>query len=582
MIAPMRKVLVAGRTLEKRDVLEAVRRAGVVHVEPVAPRELPALPAVREELALADRALSILETATLPPDRCAPEHTPPVLIERILAIAGSLEACRGSRQALLEERDRVAPWGRLGLEDLRALQAAGLHVELLASPVGPDPEVRAEARQLAGRGDGEQFWVVVSRRAIAVEAPARRVPLPARDVEAVDRALAALDKEEARLTGELASFASCRRDLAGYRLRLRDQARFLEVEAGLHDAGEVFVLRGWVPAQEAGSLSAALAGGKAPSALQITEPAEDDQPPTHFQNAAWCQPIETLYRLLGVFPGYREKDISSVFLPALTIFAGMLIAAAGYAICALLVIAAAYRPLVARGTPRAVLHLALILCGGVLAVGALTNTWFGESLIRLTPFEASAEQSQGLLQRLCFLLGAVHLSIARVLRVWGRPIRLSALAEAGWLLFIWAMLALVNTLVLGAPPPRWMVPVFQLSLGLVLAFTAPSRNPLTTVGRGLAAIALNAISFLSDIISYIRLWAVGLAGGILAASFNEIAGSLPLAAASLVLVPAHMLNLALGLVAVLAHGIRLNLLEFSNQVGMEWSGREYQPFHGQA
>jgi V/A-type H+-transporting ATPase subunit I len=149
-------------------------------------------------------------------------------------------------------------------------------------------------------------------------------------------------------------------------------------------------------------------------------------------------------------------------------------------------------------------------------------------------------------------------------------------------LFIWAMLALVNMLVLGSPPPPWMLPAFLVALGLVLVFTAPSRNLLACIGRGLGAIALNAVSFLSDIISYIRLWAVGLAGGILAASFNDIAGPLPVAAAVLVLVPAHALNLALGLVAVLAHGVRLNLLEFSNHLGMEWSGREYQPFRRQA
>lgn len=582
MIAPMKKVLVAGRTLERRTILEAVRKAGVVHAEPVELRQPLALPAAREELVLADRALEILEQVTLPADRCASERTPPVTIERVLAGAASLEACREGRQALLAERGQIAPWGRLGLDDLKALQRAGLHVGLFSCPAGAAPDVRADVAHPAGRANGEQLWVAVSRREIVAGSRVARVPLPARDVEAIDRALRALDDEETRLTGDLASFATCRQDLASYRLRLQDQVRFLEVEAGLHDGGEVFVLRGWVPSRDAGALAAALAGLEEPTALQITAPGADEQPPTHFENAAWCRPIESLYRLLGVIPGYREKDISFVFLPALTIFAGMLIADAGYAACALLVLGVAYRPLIARGAPKAVLDLALILSGGVLAVGSLTNTWFGESLIRLTPFDASNVRSQALLQRLCFLLGAVHLSIAHVLRVWGRPLRLTLLAEAGWLLFIWAMLALVNTLVLGSPAPRWMVPAFEVSLGLVLVFTEPSRNPLAVLGRGLGAIALNATSFLSDIISYVRLWAVGLAGGILAASFNELAGPLPVGAAVLVLVPAHALNLALGLVAVLAHGVRLNLLEFSNHLGMEWSGREYQPFRRQA
>jgi len=108
MIAPMEKVLVAGRTLEKRAILEAVRGAGVVHAEPVGPRELLALPAVREELVLADRALEILEGVTLPADRCPPEHTPPVVIERVLAAAASLEACRGGCRYRAELLGRAA------------------------------------------------------------------------------------------------------------------------------------------------------------------------------------------------------------------------------------------------------------------------------------------------------------------------------------------------------------------------------------------------------------------------------------------------------------------------------------------
>ena len=104
------------------------------------------------------------------------------------------------------------------------------------------------------------------------------------------------------------------------------------------------------------------------------------------------------------------------------------------------------------------------------------------------------------------------------------------------------------------------------------------RQSPSIVGGGLGAVALSAAAFLSDIISYIRLWAVGLAGGILAASFNELARPLPLLFAVIILVVAHFMNIALCLVAVFAHGVRLNLLEFSNHVGMEWSGREYEPF----
>lgn len=582
MIAAMAKVLVAGRALDRRGVLEAVRRAGVVHVEPVDRREMIALPAVKEEQAMAGRALDILDATAAAAVACPPEHTPPVAIARVLALSSALEATRVRRQDLLRERQQAAPWGRLWTADLQALLTAGLRVEFFTCPAGAAGLVQAEVRHLAGRVKDQEHRVGVSRGEIVITAPAVRVPIPDRDAAAIDAALEALDAEQGRLGSELAAMKPCGDDLRQYRVHLQDQQRLLEVESGLHDAGEIFVLKGWVPSRDVRGLAAALNDLAVPTGLRVSPPDEADQPPTRFENRAWCRPIENLYRLLGLFPGYREKDISFLFLPALTVFAGFLIADAGYAACALLALGLSYRPLVRRGAPGAVLNLALYLCGGVLVFGALTNTWFGERLLRLTPFDGATDASQNLLKRLCFLLGAVHLSLAHLLKIWGKPLRLKMLAEAGWILFIWAMLALINMLVLQMPAPPWMTTLFQISLALVLLFTAPSRNPLKALGAGLGAIALNAAAFLSDIISYIRLWAVGLAGGILAASFNELAGDLPLAVMILVLVPAHLLNLSLGLVAIFAHGVRLNLLEFSNHLGMEWSGREYDPFRAKA
>ncbi len=582
MIAAVEKVLVAGRALDRRAVLEAVRRAGVVHVEPVERREMIALPAVKEELVLAGRAIGILESAPAAAAPCPSEHTPPVVIERVLALSAALEATRVLRQDLIRERQRAVPWGRVGSADLQALLTAGLRVEFFTCPAGAADAVQAEIRHLAGRVKDQEYWVAVSRGEIVIAAPALRAPIPERDAAAIEGALAALDTEQERLESELAGYRPCREELRQYRLRLQDQQLLLEVESGLHDAGEIFVLKGWVPSRHARDLAATLDGLEVPVGLRVSPPDEADRPPTRFENHAWCRPIETLYRLLGVFPGYHEKDISCLFLPALTVFTGFLIADAGYAAVALLVLALSYRPLVRRGTPGVLLQLSLILFGGVFVFGALTNTWFGESLLKLTPFDGATESSQVLLKQLCFLAGAVHLSLAHLLKIWGKPLNLSMLAEVGWVLFIWAMLALVNLLVLNMPAPPWMVPLFQVSLTLVLLFTAPSRNPLKALGAGLGAIALNAAAFLSDIISYIRLWAVGLAGGILAASFNQLAGDLPFVVMFLILAPAHLLNLSLGLVAIFAHGVRLNLLEFSNHLGMEWSGHEYQPFSAKA
>jgi V/A-type H+-transporting ATPase subunit I len=94
---------------------------------------------------------------------------------------------------------------------------------------------------------------------------------------------------------------------------------------------------------------------------------------------------------------------------------------------------------------------------------------------------------------------------------------------------------------------------------------------------------LNAISSFSDIISYIRLFAVGLAGASIAQSFNNMAMGLPSGPAKIIggaviLLIGHGLNLAMNALSVIVHGVRLNLLEYAGHLGMEWSGHKYEPF----
>ena len=87
------------------------------------------------------------------------------------------------------------------------------------------------------------------------------------------------------------------------------------------------------------------------------------------------------------------------------------------------------------------------------------------------------------------------------------------------------------------------------------------------------------LSAFSDVISYVRLMAVGLASSVLAVSFNDMAMGLdswPLAV--IVLLFGHGLNMGLALIAMFAHGVRLNMLEFCNNLGMQWVGYTYQPF----
>ena len=118
----------------------------------------------------------------------------------------------------------------------------------------------------------------------------------------------------------------------------------------------------------------------------------------------------------------------------------------------------------------------------------------------------------------------------------------------------------------------------------MLFFSNPQKNILKGVLHTLVDMPLKVISSFSDIVSYLRLFAVGYASVIVASSFNDMAleigfGSiLSSALAALVLFLGHAINITLGLMAVVVHGVRLNMLEFSGHLNMQWSGKIYKPF----
>lgn len=97
------------------------------------------------------------------------------------------------------------------------------------------------------------------------------------------------------------------------------------------------------------------------------------------------------------------------------------------------------------------------------------------------------------------------------------------------------------------------------------------------------SVLLGVVNVFSDIVSYIRLWAVGLAGAAISATVNELAGPLLgnfmfIIIAIILLVFGHGLNMILNVLSVIVHGIRLNTLEFSSHLDMSWSGRKFKPF----
>jgi V/A-type H+-transporting ATPase subunit I len=188
--------------------------------------------------------------------------------------------------------------------------------------------------------------------------------------------------------------------------------------------------------------------------------------------------------------------------------------------------------------------------------------------------------------KVCFVLGAIHLVCAQLRQALARFPDQRFLANVGWSVFLAGMLLVILMMfrLMSGGRVVTAVSLGAILVGFLLAigFTAPARNPLKRIAVGFASSLLPAIGTFSDTMSYIRLMAVGLASYYIAFAFNglgaQLAGAATWFAAAPIIVFGHALNIGLAVIAIFAHGVRLNMLEFSNNAGVQWAGFAYKPF----
>ncbi len=160
----------------------------------------------------------------------------------------------------------------------------------------------------------------------------------------------------------------------------------------------------------------------------------------------------------------------------------------------------------------------------------------------------------------------------------------TAFSEAGWIFMLWGAYFLAKMLILGQTFPFFGKWLLMAGAALIILFTSPGRNIFKGIGLGLGDFLLHVVNSFTDVVSYVRLFAVGAATVAVADAFNQMAfsigfdGVLKGFLTAFVLLFGHTLNILLGAMAILVHGIRLNVLEFSSHMNMEWSGVEYSPF----
>ncbi|MFH1457619.1 MAG: hypothetical protein ABIG31_00400 [Candidatus Omnitrophota bacterium] len=581
----MKKVFLVVQSKDAQAALRELRALSVVHVEHQRVPEGKDLQTIQEDLSLADSALNILsgqekerpveekETQSLSNWKLTARH--------IIDVDKRVDQLREFGRSLKSRIIAWEPWGDFEPESLRVLPAKGIYVRLYQIPV---KEIKNIPKELIVKkisvASGIANCAVVSRQKI--DLAYKEVVLPKMGLEAMRRRLEEDIRTEASLQKEIKKHTVYLGDFIYIKKSLEKELEFYQALKGMAQVASLAYLAGYMPFD---GTCALLATAKAQRwAIKIDEPSDEDNVPTLIRNPKWISIIRPVFKLIEIIPGYREVDISLWFLIFFSVFFGIIIGDAAYGLIFFLLTLLAQIKLGRKIADKSLFFLLYLLSLSAVAWGALSGTFFGQEWLPKTVKPLVPALRNALyVQNLCFIIGALHLSLAHLWRLIRKFPSLSFLAEAGWISILWGAVFLARMLILGQAFPEYGKGLFVGGAASVIFFSSPKKNLLKGVVSGLGNFLLNAINNFTDIVSYIRLFAVGLATVAIADAFNQLAAGIGFNSigtglmSAFILLFGHLLNIALGPVSIIVHGVRLNVLEFCSHLDVKWSGLAYRP-----
>ncbi len=576
MITEMKKYTFLVFHREYDEFLSLIREAGVLHI-----REKAEGMADNEQLQAAiveaDRLRHIIR-----------QGAPDQLLHERDEVAQTLAATE-------KEQARMEIWGNFSQEKLAALAAEGYTLRYYACS---SKSYQAEWGIAVGEKDGKTYFVQVNSDE----------EIPAEEIKLSDKNYSQLAADVDGLKGLLAA--------AEARIEAWRVAHLAETEAELHKAenhidwqrvqlsttnvagDSLKLIEGFCPIDAEVVLKAKL--DACDSVYYTVEaPTDEDPTPIKLRNNKFTQMFECLTGMYG-WPSYGEWDPTPILGPFFLLFFALCMGDCGYGIVLTIV-----GILLAKDKLKIAMFdglgpLIATLGVGTTVIGFFLGTFFGVDMYQLSwmPDTCKAVMLKGnvagydIQMVAAIVIGVFHLCLAMIVKAVCYTQRFgfkSQISSWGWLLLILggivtAVLAMVG--LLSPEATKWTIIVIGAisALGIYI-FNTPGRNPLINIGAGLWDTYNVVTGLLGDVLSYIRLYALGLAGGMLGAAFNNLGlmvrGDdptwqwLPFV---LILLLGHVLNLLMSALGAFVHPLRLSFVEYFKNSGYEGKGTMYHPF----
>ena len=499
-------------------------------------------------------------------------------------------------QAIEKEITAMEPWGDFKTESLKRLRDAGYEVGFyICSDKVYDEEWETQYHAVVINHIGSKVYFVT------VTPVTETVSLDVESAKIADRSLSEIIQEKEKLDAERAETENAMKELAensipdlkAAQVRASQLVDFDKVKLSADSlaGNKLMLLEGWAPAENAQQLNDFLKSSEV--YYEISDPVPGDNVPIQLNNKGFFKLFEPIMKLY-MLPKYNELDLTPFFAPFFMLFFGLCLGDTGYGLFILLGISG-YRLIAKSISPsmKPILTLVQLLGLSTAVCGLLTGTCFGFNLYDLhVPFIQKMKEVIMLdnqqMFNLSLILGAIQIIFGMTLKAVNQAIQFGfkyAISTIGWLL------VLVSTAVaFAAPGVMAMGGTLHLAIlavgGLmVYLFNSPGKNIFLNIGLGLWDTYNMATGLLGDILSYVRLFALGLSGGILAGVFNSLAVGMspdnviagPIVMV-LIFVIGHSINIFMNVLGAMVHPMRLTFVEFFKNSGYEGGGKEYKTF----
>lgn len=593
-IVPLKKATILGASANKRQILARLQQLGALHLIPLSDTERDTPAHTYEKLVDSIRYLK-----ACPKQRRAQT---PTLESSLEDIVQQVLANKRERNATLDEieitRKRIKlliPWGSFDYPELEDL--AGYRLWFYCVPLSREHELSAV--QLPWKKlsrDHKQSYVVVLSKSEPHEqqVPFARVHVGSRNLRDLKQRLEQCYIRLEELGAQRETLTRWLKPLQHSLDQSINLAKLNEASALTFESEPCFALKAWLPLDAESELSTL--AKELGFAFVLSEPEEDELPPTLLKNSEVFGGAESAVRFFQL-PGYYSWDPSVVIFFSFSLFFAIILADAGYAVIMLFWLGLKWRKLSQTSGQRQLRNFLFALFGGATVYGVLIASYFGIVLAPenpLTRLQILDLNDFASMMQLSIGIGAAHLVIANAAAGWQSRFNISALANLGWILAISSgYIAWFRYVRYDTAPQLYSLSALAGIAGVCLIVCFAGNRKIHNI-KDFGIRAFDGVlgfyqltKAFGDILSYMRLFALGLSSASLAFTFNQLAidarDAVPAGGIILfllIVILGHLLNFILAIMGGVIHGLRLNLLEFYNW-GIKGEGTPFIAFKEQ-